>query len=291
MVTIIDILSSGLENARQWLAENKANDGYVDISHSDWESSLAVINGVELDKVRLACRAVYPNFVNSKITDSEFSNLTTDGHFWGGGNEWQGCLFSSCLLRSVISPQNLFVDCIFKDVDFDGYVACETLFASCRFLNCKFESLRTKPKRSTRWAISQMAALGSSLQFVGCQFDQPTFSHCIFTDTAFKNSNIVDPVAKECDFTNINSDRKWWPDSAQSDVFVSYLNRVIAEILAQLGPNSSAAKALSTYKVAYVRGDNKSKDYSACLYEGNVSDRELEVVEDIFDRLGPRFGL
>ncbi|MGC3969728.1 MAG: hypothetical protein QM775_21070 [Pirellulales bacterium] len=291
MVTIIDILSSGRENAHLWLSENRASDGYADISNSDWETSLAVIDGVELDRVRLTGRTIFPNVVNSKIIESEFSTVTTDGHFWGGGNMWQRSSFSASLLRSVISPQNLFVDCIFKDVVFDGYVACETLFESCQFLNCKFESLRTKPKRNNRWAISQMAGLGSSLQFVSCEFDRSEFHHCVFSDSAFKSSKLVGITASECDFTNINSDCKWWSDSAQGDVFVSYLNEVLAEITLQLGPNSSAAKALSTYKVGYVQGDNKSKDYSACLYDGNVPDRELEVVEDIFDQLGPRYGL
>ena len=250
-----------------------------------------MIDGVELARVRLTGRTIFPNVVNSKIIESEFSTVTTDGHFWGGGNTWLRSSISVSVLRAVISPQNLFVDCTFNDVVFDGYLACETLFQSCQFLNCKFKSLRTKPKRSNRWSISEMAGLGSSLQFVSCEFDRSEFHRCVFSDSAFQNSNLVGVTASECDFTNINSDRKWWSDAAQSDVFVAYLNEVLAEIALQLGPNSSAEKALSTYKVGYVQGDNKSKDYSACLYDGDVPDRELEVVEKIFDQLGPRHGL
>jgi len=136
-----------------------------------------------------------------------------------------------------------------------------------------------------------MATLGSSLQFVNCEFDCIEFRHCAFSNSAFKNSSFVDAIASECEFANIDSDRQWWPDSAQGDVFVSFLDEVIAEINLKLGPDSSVAKALSDFKTEYVRGDRKSKDYSACLYDGNVSNRELRVVENILDRLGPRFGL
>jgi uncharacterized protein YjbI with pentapeptide repeats len=291
MATIIDILSSGRENALKWLANNRRGDGFADISGGDWESSLAVIDGVELERVCLSNRVILPNLINSKINDSEFVNLTTDGHFWGGGNEWYRCSFSTSLLRSVISPQNLFVGCVFKQTVFDGYVPCETLFESCRFLSCKFESLRPKPKRRARWAISQMAQLGASLQFIGCEFDHTEFRRCVFADSAFKSSHFIDPMATECDFTGINSESRWWPDSAQSDVFVSYLDQLIAELILTLGPTSCAVKALVIYKEDYVRGDNKSKDYSACLYGGDVPDSELDVVEDIFDRLGSRFRL
>jgi len=290
MTTIIDILASGRDNAKRWLAENKTDDGYADISDSNWETSLAVIDGIELDKVRLCDRTIFPNFVNSKITRSEFRSLTTDGHFWGGGNEWNGCSFSTSILQSVISPQNLFVDCTFQDIVFEGYIACETLFESCRFLNCKFDSLRTKPRRSSRWTISRMANHGSSLQFVGCEFVQTTFLHCVFADAAFQNNRLTDSIAIECDFTGVNSDCPWWSESAQSDLFVSYLDQVLAGMALQLGSNSSAVKALTHYRMEYVAGDNKSKDYSACLYGGDVPDRELDAAEEIIDRLGARFG-
>ena len=71
---------------------------------------------------------------------------------------------------------------------------------------------------------------------------------------------------------------------------MSYLDQVLAEMALQLGSNSSAVKALTHYRMEYVAGDNKSKDYSACLYGGEVPDRELDAAEDIFDRLGARFG-
>ena len=291
METIIEALSSGPEDARRWLTANRANDGYADISQSAWDSSLAVIHGVGLDKVRLAGRTISPNFVNCVWRDSEFLDLTTDGHFWGAGNEWHNCSFTTSVLCLVISPQNLFAGCTFNDVVFEGYVACETLFESCRFMNCKFESLRTIPKRRSRWAVGRMASLGSSLQFVGCEFHHPEFRYCVFADSVFSKSRFVDPMATECDFTYINSDHKWWPDSTQCDVFVSHLDHVITEIIAQLGNDSPAAKSLLRYRNEYVCGHTFSKDYSACLYDGTVPDPDLDVVEGIIDQVGPRFGL
>jgi uncharacterized protein YjbI with pentapeptide repeats len=134
-----------------------------------------------------------------------------------------------------------------------------------------------------------MAAIGCSLQFAKCQFDHAEFRYCVFANSAFSENIINEPVVTECDFTNTKADAQWWPATAQTDVFVSYLNLLIAEILGTLGPKSVAAGALSIYRNGYTSGENASKDYSACLYNGDVSNQELDVVEDIINRIGPQF--
>lgn len=288
---MLDILASEQDEAREWLSSHRGADGYADISDGAWDSSLAVINGIRFDRARLEGRAIYPNFVNSTFTDCVFRRLVTDAHFWGAGNRWTGCVFAESSLRSIISPQNVFNSCTFEEVSFDGYLAHETLFESCRFVRCKVVSLRAKTHRRPHWAISEMATLGSSLQFINCKFPYTKFRHCCFGDVAFRNCDFENSVASECDFTGVNSDGRWWRESAQADVFVSFLDQAIGEIIARVGPDASAARKLSEYRQGYAEGNINSKDYTACLYNGSVPNKELDVVEQILDQLGPRFGL
>jgi hypothetical protein len=145
--------------------------------------------------------------------------------------------------------------------------------------------------RRSAWAIARMASNGSSLQFVACKFTHTDFLHCSFADCAFVKSEFDNTAAKASDFTNIRSDLKWWSDSEQCEVFVTFLNEAVGQFAAELGDNSTAVAALSKYRTDYVSGVITSKDYSVCLYNGEVPDKELDVVDRILDRLESQFPL
>jgi uncharacterized protein YjbI with pentapeptide repeats len=281
---IIEELVSHPSNAPTLLVKYRGPDGYADISDDEWGRSLAVIKGVEFDRIQLMGREIGPNFVECNFKEARFVQVATDAHFWGAGNRWHRCLFSQANLKQVISPRNKFTDCIFENVTVANYQACETIFTACKFAACEIQSLRTVRN------LQRNGALEPALQFVGCIFDQTRFVNCSFKDVVFRNCTFRVPVVENCDFAGIDADVSWWPRASEVDLFVVFLDQVIEKLHRRLGNKSKAAAVLQDYRSAYVEGRTASKDYSADLYAGGVSDKELDVVEEVLDKLGPRFG-
>jgi hypothetical protein len=70
---------------------------------------------------------------------------------------------------------------------------------------------------------------------------------------------------------------------------MAFLDAAITGIRTKLGSESESVKALESYKASYESKQTNSKDYSAVLYGGKVSDRELDVVEKILDKVSTSF--
>lgn len=282
---MIEQLMTSSDDAARWLGSIRGADGVADLSSLEWASSLVVIQRIRLEKVRLCDVEILPNLVKSQISDSEFNKVSSDSHFWGAENRWRNCTFNVCELKNVISPRNLFEGCYFENCVIVGYRGFETLFHRCEFVNCELRNVSAEAPQGGDWLTPEMAAVGSSLQFMECAFERSIFTHCRFRDVAFRECTFSDVGVESCSFEDVNSDVEWWGEVGDADLFVAFLDEAIRQISEQLGATSKAACKLTQYRDEYASSATANKDYSACLYSGDVPDSELDRVEQILDEL------
>lgn len=288
---MIEQLIRSPDDAARWLDGIRGADGVADLSSLQWESSLVVIQRVSLEKVRVCDVDILPDIVTSQITESEFNHISSDAHFWGADNRWNNCTVNACELKNMISPKNLFEGCRFENCSITGYRPYMTLFRRCKFVNCAFRNVTAVPVRRRDWPTAEMATVGSSLQFTDCTFEGSTFRHCRFRDVAFRRCIFANVCVDSCSLEGVNSDVEWWGEVEETDLFLAFLDEAIRQISEQLGSNSVAVCALRRYRNEYAGGATTSKDYSACLYSGDVPDSELDRIEELLDELELQYHL
>lgn len=284
---IIQELASGPFNVESVLAVYRGADGFADLSGANWRGSLVVIKGLEFNRIRLEDCEIKPNFVECTFSDSHFIRVFTDNHFWGSNCRWSQCTFLECELKNLRSPGFVFENCVFERTRIDDYRAYETVFKSCTFLECEFRLVRAV---TGTWSTGRKSS-DPNLEFEACSFQGASFVNCNFNQVAFRNCSFDQPRMKDCSFTGVQADSRWWPQEANVDLFVAFLDELIPILAKRIGTQSRSVGILNSFRESYVSGTNSSRDYSAGLYGGSVPDDELDIVEEILDDVAPRFGL
>lgn len=280
----IRTLSGRSGNARSMLGID-ADDGVIDISDDDWASSLEVMDGLTLRGFRLVQKAVAVNFVHCFLEECEFSNVTSDSHFWGAELNWKKCQFSRCVFRNMISPLNRFDGCIFRDCLIEGYRPYQTIFSGCRF-----ESSCIKRMSAVRQGRGKLDELGeSALAFIGCEFQGCRFESSRFSGVEFRKCSFEKLEAVGCEFDGIISDSVWWRDVKPGDTFVSFLDEVLSLLENWFGKHSMAYTVTMQYRNDYASKKTQSRDFSACWYDGRVPRDELDVIERRFSQIQDRY--
>jgi len=263
-------------------------DGYVDISDAEW-GELEILRDLTFHRVVLAQQEIAVNFVDCLFRESRFRGLHSTGHFWGAGNRWERCDLSGINLADVISPANVFEQCAFEDVSLVGYKPAKTVFRRCRFSRLRLEGFRVVDNATLK-GDPDLERRGARVAFVQCEFDQPYFSKCFFEGVAFDGCQVSGAVVEACDFRGVITDQPWWKaDERSGDPFIAFLQELIDVTAERLGKESASYDALDGYRRDYVSGRTTSRDYSAVLYGGQVPDRELDLLEEIFDDIEGRY--
>jgi uncharacterized protein YjbI with pentapeptide repeats len=265
-------------------------DGLADLSHLDWAKAIVVLRGLTFRKVKLENTEVRPNLVECRIEDSLFAELSSCGHFWGAGNHWARCRFSKVSLKEAISPQCIFEDCRFENVAISNYRPCETVFSRCIFEGVSVFGMKATPP-SGMASFNELGQAGSSVVFVACKLRGSTFENCYFDRVGFKGSEFSSIQVRNCDFTGIVSDSRWWEGGRVGDPFLAFLDDVLTLIRAQLGEQSAAVEVMREYRDLYASGRTTSRDYSACLFDGRVCYQDLRKIEDGLHQIETRYPL
>lgn len=268
--------------------------GLKDISKDKWGSTLAIINGVTLERVRLANRSILPDFRGCTFLGCEFDRVRTDGHFWGASNVWKDCLFQDACLTGVVSAGNRFERCRFQRTEFLAYQAADTIYVGCIFTETSFVGLgafvATSPSDHPELlALNEHLPWGSkhALAFVDCRFVRCTFATSMLRHVLFADCQFTETAAATCDFTGVRSDRQWWPDSAQCNLHHALLDALIEEAATVCGPKSVVIGKLLRARTDLRAG--KSVDLTAELYALDVPDSEVDKLEPAMNRLMQRF--
>jgi uncharacterized protein YjbI with pentapeptide repeats len=263
--------------------------GPVDLSSMDWGEQFVVIRGIQLDSVTIADSRVAANFVECKFDGCVFEEVVSDGHFSGAGNEWNSCRFKNCKLSDLIAPQSRFTSCEFDEVEIDGFRLCQTVFNDCSFQSVSIRGLTTRKIGDRSLQLPETVAKGASALFRNCEFNHSDFTGCKFNDVCFEDCKVAETEFKSCSFEDVISRDEWLRNVQSSDPFITFLDAAISGIRAKLGSDCESVRALEKYKTTYVSTQSKSKDYSEVLYDGNVPDKELDVVEKILDKVSTSF--
>lgn len=265
-------------------------EGVANLSQLDWESPLIVLRGLTFDNVLLQGVKIRPNLVECRISDSCFIEVESYGHFWGAGNNWYRCHFSRIRMEDVIAPQCRFCDCSFDDVCLTGFRMCETVFANCSFNRVTITAMSARERRHLQ-PFPELDKTGASGLFSKCTLEMPCFENCQFDQIAFNGCKVSHPVVSNCNFSGIISDGQWWHNSMSCDLFIAFLDDALKLIEGQLGRHSVAFSSMQRFRDEYVAGRSKSRDYSACLFEGNIPYADLQKIEKGLEKLESRYSL
>lgn len=276
-------------DAVELMALTRAGDGVADLGCLDWQGALIVLRGLAFKKVRLVDVEVRPNFVECVIEDSDFSRLRSYAHFWGAEDHWARCRFTDIELQDVISPQSRFEDCVFKGVRLANYRPCETVFSRCTFIHTTFVGMKTRT--ATGLVRHPELQKGVSTVFANCSLSCCVFQNCYFDKTEFRESRFIDVKTENCDFAGITADHRWWPEGTEGDPFVAFLDEVLEMIRTRLSGQSKAYRAMRKYAENFRSGQTSSRDYSACLFDGQVPYRDLRKIEDGLDEIEAKYFL
>lgn len=144
------------------------------------------------------------------------------------------------------------------------------------------------PKERT-FKLAETVANGATALFRNCRFELSEFIGCKFNDVCSEGCAVAETQFKSCSFEDVLGRDTWLREFESSDPFVAFLYEAISGIRTKLGNDCESVKALEDYKACYVSKQTNSKDYSAVLDSGKVSNRELDVVEKILDRVSNSF--
>lgn len=268
------------------LGLSRSSDGYFDLSKANWNSRI-VLTGLSFERVSLASKVIDANIVNSKFQNCRFENIESDGHFWGAGNEWSGCVLKQVSMQQAICPQNRFKSCRFESLHLVGSSAYETTFSDCVFEDLQLEGFQAERSRQNSKPFAEIS--DASLTFVGCQFLRPTFRGCRFANIEFSKCAVTEPRIVGCDVAAAKADVAWWQPDDSSDPFSVVLDEILAMLEGALGVQSKAYLEFARYRDAYLSGSNRSQDFSACLYSKAVPDCEIESVEESIRDISDRY--
>lgn len=265
-----------------------------DISKDKWASTPAIIKGVTLDRVRLANRSIMPDFRECTCSGCVFDRVRTDSHFWGAGNVWKECVFQDARLIEVGSPANRFERCRFLRTEFLSYMAADTVYLGCTFTETSFLGLGAYVATTTSGhpellALNEHLPWGSktALGFIGCRFERCCFANSMLRNVLFAGCEMTDVTARTCDFTGVRSDRQWWPDTAQCDLYHALVDAMIETAAAACGPESVVAGKLQRAREDLRAG--KRVDLTEVMYALDVPDSEIEALEPAKDKLYQQF--
>lgn len=261
----------------------------VDLSSFDWANQFVVVRGIHFDLATISKTKVAVNFVECNFEKCNFEEIVSDGHFSGASNEWINCRFKKLTLSDLIAPQSRFIKCEFDEVKIDGFRVCQTVFGDCSFRNVSIRGLVTKRVGNRKLQLPETVARGATALFRNCRLEHSDFTGCKFNDVCFDGSTVDESRFQSCSFDGVISSDVWLQDIESSDPFIAFLDAAISGLRKKLGNECESVKALEIYKVAYVSKQTNSKDYSAVLYSGKISDRELDVVDKILDQVASCF--
>lgn len=222
---------------------------------------------------------------DSCVFDScDFLKLRSDAHLWGNDNRWTRCTFREVALRDVASPGNRFESCGFERVSLVNYQVSATVFEGCNFLESVISGLRGRPSAASGFSQRHTREQMPAVEFLRCEFRNVVFRESYFENVRFQDCRFPLAVAIDCNFDGVTSDLEWW-GAQGADPFVAFLRRLLEAVESELGPNGTALAVLGRYVEAYVSGATQSRDFSSCLYEGEIPNHELDIVEDVVARL------
>jgi hypothetical protein len=288
-VSILDTLEKNRGDVRAIL-KIPDGGGYFDLSDPAWSKTSVVLSELNFKRIKLYRTEVKANIVSSVFSDCLFDELLSVGHFWSADNKWKDCVYTRCHFEDAICPQNYFERCTFTDLHLIGSTIYETVFRECTFVDAHFEGVAVERSRNTRKPYAELELFDSCVVFERCRFERPEFSKCRFHDVAFIDCEIVDPVNNNSDFSGVKGFPIWWDDAVGIDPFVAFLEEVLTMIEKKLGKESRAYLRMLDYQQRYLLGATKSKDYSLCLYEGDVPDSELKKIENWLEKIERRYG-
>lgn len=267
------------------------NGKALDLSAFDWEDSFEVVRGVIFNNVEIKGVEISSNFVECKFVDCSFDTIDSNGHFSAAGNSWYDCKFNKVKITDMIAPQSRFVGCKFKNSEFLGMALCQTLFDSCDFSNCSISGIKSHRVGNKSLMIPELTDIQAYALFRNCRFDDSLFKGCQFSDIRFEQCETNNLEFVGCDFKNTLGPDKWWHSIKSSDPFDEFLKTIIEQIEIKLGDQSRALYRLSEFAKQYRESEFKNKDYSACLYEGDVSDEELDAIDEILENAEIAFSI
>ena len=262
----------------------------LDISAGDWDAT-AILNGLLFRNIVLQDRRVNVNFVNCTFESTTFRNIEAgEAHLWGARNKWTDCEFDNVVLPTSICPYNSFSYCKFKSLKLIGASAYKTQFESCEFYNLYLESLRVSPDRFENQPLADISKIEPNVKFKSCRFVAPKFYKCTFSNVLFQACTVEKPEISFCNFDDaVCIPKPWWEPYESRDPFVAFLYELLALIERKLGKSGKAYTNLASYKDEYLSGKITNKDYSACLYQTDVPNSEIDAIENDMLKLSRKF--
>lgn len=258
--------------------------GSVDLSGIDWASRPVTLKKLVFRDVFFADLTMGVDFDSCVFESCHFLKVKSESHLWGVDNRWVECKFSEIQLRDVASPGNRFEGCEFDELSLVNYQVATTVFERCRFSESLVSGLRGLLGAGEGSLRHYEEKEAPSADFRHCEFENVVFRESYFENVSFGECRFQRTVAIDCDFSGVSSDVLWWA-AQEADPFASFLVRLLAAVESELGPSCAATVALRRYVDAFVSGVTVSRDFSACLYKGNIPDHELDIVEDVVAKL------
>ena len=262
----------------------------LDLSKMDWTARL-LLNGLNFRNIVISGQNVNVNFVNCTFEGTCFKDVRAgDARFWGNKNVWRNCILTNVMLPQQICPYNDFTDCSFEGVNLVGWSAYKTKFVHCRFQDFHVEGFHADADRFENQPLADVSNPPPTLRFVDCKFLRPKFFKCRFSNVAFENCTVDTPDISFCDFTNARAVPKpWWESYQSSDPFVAFLYEVLDAMESKFGKSSEIFRKFEGYKNRYLSGETTSQDYSACLFESDVPEKQRLALEGDLSRLERKY--
>lgn len=257
-----------------------ASAGVVDVSGFGWGDVLAILADLTFSSMRWSNLELRVDFTRCQFTDCLFEGVWSEGHMWAASNRWERVRFHSTQIRSAVCPLNRFEYCTFEDFKLTGTNAYRTVFRDCTFLDAEITGFRALAGGGDELAWLEDFDQQKTVVFVRCTFARTRFVRSSFRGVAFEGCSFDHVSVEDCDFRGAIGDLAWIPEgSGVGDPFLAFLGEVLSLIERKLGSRSRAYGVFGEYERRYAGGLTRDKDYSACLYEGGLPDRELDAIE------------
>jgi len=265
-----------------------AQSGPLDLSDAkDWTRP-EVLRDLRFDEIFISEAEIRLNFVECRFTGCVFRRVRSDAHFWGADDIWTRCVFEDSNLARMISPMNSFRDCRFQNSTITNFRPYQTLFENCSFTGFAFQGIKAELIQNAQMRNAALDSISGSVLFRKCRFLRSSFRECYFDGIVFEACEFADVSIEACDFSGIVSDFRWWGDR-NDDPFAAFLSKALDLIDKQCGKSSQAYQVFHKYVTDYCTGNTQDKDFSACLYSGNVSRDEVQRVSKELKRLVNQF--
>jgi hypothetical protein len=156
-------------------------------------------------------------------------------------------------------------------------------------MDCVIGGISARRAGDKSLQLPEIVRAGATALFCRCHFDRGSFAGCAFADVGFEKCEVRHTQFINCDFRNVVGPDRWWTQVESGDPFNSFLDTVLNGIEERLGRDSSAFLSLSGFAKEYRLGRTQDKDYSACLYTGDVPEEELDAIQEILDQAESAF--